>query len=177
MIIITVIILCFVINLCMFNSYVVQACTSELMRKVTHETGKRTLKYVYMQLCHVLSLNTFYRMGKKGLWQHNVVCEAVTARFQRCHCKGHMNSMKASSWIGEPSKENILKVEERINHMGRHFISNLKWLTAVSGAAINAYRSNSIGFKLGHTVIKSAKLVEGSLTAVCLCQESTVAAV
>lgn len=40
---------------------------------------------------------------------------------------------------------------------------------------MNAYGSNSIGFKLGHTAIKSAKLVESSLTAVCL--QSTVAAV
>lgn len=30
------------------------------------------------------------------------------------------------------------------------------------------YRFNSIGFKLGHSAIKSAKLVESSLTAVCL---------
>lgn len=30
------------------------------------------------------------------------------------------------------------------------------------------YRFNSIGLKLGHTAIKSAKLVESSLTAVCL---------
>lgn len=67
---------------------------------------------------------------------------------------------------GIPSKDFILKVDEWINHVGRRLISNLKWLTAVSGAAVNAYRFNSKGFKLGHTVIKSAKLVERSLTAV-----------
>lgn len=35
------------------------------------------------------------------------------------------------------------------------------------------YRFNSIGFKLGHSAIKSAKLVESSLTAVCLFLAST----
>lgn len=31
-------------------------------------------------------------------------------------------SLKAHSWIGEPSKEVILKVEERINHIGTHLV-------------------------------------------------------
>lgn len=114
-----------------------------------------------------------------------LTCEAAAASYCRCSAalkwtwreKKKKSSLKASSWIGEPSEEVILKVEERINHVGRHLISNLKWLTAVSGAAINVYRFNSIGFKLGHTAIKSAKLVESSLTAVCFCLASTEAAV
>lgn len=97
---------------------------------------------------------------------------SVAARDSCRHSKGQMGGgrkkkncrLKESSWIEEPSKEVILKVEERINHIGRHLISNLQWLTAVSGTARNASRYNSIGLKLGHTAIKSAKLVESSLT-------------
>lgn len=67
-------------------------------------------------------------------------------------------SMGHSSRV-EPSKEVIFKVEERIIHIKGHLLSNLKWFTAVCGAARTTSPLNSMGLKLGHTAIISAKLV------------------
>lgn len=89
-------------------------------------------------------------------------CSGNNTGFSRwCSCV----AWKQVPGCEKPSKEVILIVKGRINLTGRHLITNLNWLTAVSGVAINVYRFNSIGFKLGHTAIKSAKLVGSSLTA------------
>lgn len=98
---------------------------------------KRLEKYIVLNFSGQLTLNEPVLK-----WMQPINLSRDT--FYCCMCSPAANT-EACLWslllsVGhssrvEPSKEVIFKVEERIIHIKGHLLSNLKWFTAVCGAA------------------------------------------
>lgn len=96
---------------------------------------KRLEKYIILNFSVQLH---WKRMQPIYLSQNKSRCCISSAAANTEACLWSLLLSVGHSSMVEPSKEVIFKVEKRIIHIKGHLLSNLKWFTAVCGAARTA---------------------------------------